>query len=115
MNHHNISNQSFADDTQLYDSSPPDQITATVQHMQKCISDVKQWMTANKLKLNDDNTEALLVASKTKPVPPHSPTSIFVGDSSICFSSKATNLGVTIKKLFIIRRTCFKYMQIGIP
>ena len=51
---HSISNQSFADDTQLYNSCRPDQIDASVQSMQDCISDVKTWMIANKLKLNDD-------------------------------------------------------------
>ena len=38
---HSISNQSFADDTQLHDSCRPDQIDTSVQGMQDCISDVK--------------------------------------------------------------------------
>ena len=59
---HSISNQSFADDAQLYNSCCPDQIDASVQSMQDCISDVKIWMTANKLKLNDGKTESLPIA-----------------------------------------------------
>ena len=35
-----------------------DQIDTSVQSMQDCISDVKTWMTSNKLKLNDDKTES---------------------------------------------------------
>ena len=57
---HSVSKQSFADDTQLLHSCPPDQIHATVLTMQTCTSDVKTWMSQNKLKLNDDKTEALL-------------------------------------------------------
>ena len=60
---HPVANQSFADDTQLYNSRRPDQIDASVQSMQDCTSDVKTWMTAYKLKLNDDKTESLLIAS----------------------------------------------------
>ena len=51
---HSISNQSFADDTQLYNSCRPDQIDVSVQSMENCISDAQTWMPANKLKLNDD-------------------------------------------------------------
>ena len=65
---HSVSNPSFANDTQLLHSCPPDQIHATVLAMQTCISDVKTWMTQNKLKLNDDKTEAFLIKSHTEPV-----------------------------------------------
>ena len=34
--------------------------------MQKCTDDVKTWMTVNKLKLNDDKTEAMIVSSSRK-------------------------------------------------
>ena len=42
---HSISNQYFADDTQVHDSCRPDQIDTSVQSIQDCISDVKTWMT----------------------------------------------------------------------
>ena len=50
---HSVSKQSFSDDAQLLHSCPPDQIHATVLTMQTCTSDVKTWMSQNKLKLND--------------------------------------------------------------
>ena len=34
--------------------------------MQKCIDEVKTWMTVNTLKLNDDTTEAMIVSSGRK-------------------------------------------------
>ena len=95
MESHSLSNQSFADDTQLYSSSSAADIDTTLETIQDCIKDVKQWMTDNKLKLNDDKTEALLFSKKT--VDRNSlPTSIQVCSSQISFSSQARNLGFTM-------------------
>jgi hypothetical protein len=93
---HSVSGQSFADDTQLQDSCASDQIHATIQTMQSCISDVKSWMTNNKLKLNDDKTEALLIKKKNASLTCAIPTSIQVGAAHISFSSCARNLGFAI-------------------
>ena len=82
---HSISNQSFADDTQLYNSCRPDQIDDSVQSMQDCISNVKTWMTANKLKLIDDKTESLLIALNRTHFPNPPPISIHIGNTDIPF------------------------------
>ena len=92
---HSISNQSFGDDTQLYNSCRPDQIDASVQSMQDCISDLMTWMTANKLQLSDDKTESLLIASNRTYFPNPPPTPIHMGNTDISFSSQAKNLGLT--------------------
>ena len=57
----------YADDTQLYLSFSPD--TATNQTdaviaMERCISDIRTWMLTDKLKLNDDKTEFMLIGTK---------------------------------------------------
>ena len=96
VHQHFISNQSFADDTQLQDSCRPDQIDTSVQGMQDCISDVKTWMTSNKLKLNDDKTECLLIVSNRTSLPKPHPTTIHIGDTDILFSLQSNNLGVTL-------------------
>ena len=64
--------------------------------MQDCVSDVKTWMTANKLKLNDDKTESLLIASNWSYFPNPLPTLIHTGNTDIPFSSQAKYLGVTL-------------------
>ena len=56
-----VPSQSFADDTQLLQSCPLGQIHATVLTMQPFISDVTTWMTQNKLKVNDDMTQVVLI------------------------------------------------------
>ena len=60
---HSIIHHSFADDLQLQMSAPPDRISELLHSMQSCINDVKASETANMLKLNDNKTELMLVAS----------------------------------------------------
>ena len=84
---HSVSNQSFADDTQLLHSCPPDQIHATVLTMQTRISDVKTWMTPDKLKLDDDKTEAVLIKSNRTTFPDAQPTSLRVGSADSPFTT----------------------------
>ena len=93
---HSISSHFFSDDTQLLDSCHPDQIEATVRSMQDCISEVKLWMDCNKLKLNDEKTESLLIKSDRAKFPDPAPTSVRVGNSVIPFATHAKNLGFTI-------------------
>uniref|UniRef100_A0A803TNY3 Reverse transcriptase domain-containing protein n=1 Tax=Anolis carolinensis TaxID=28377 RepID=A0A803TNY3_ANOCA len=54
----------YADDTQLYYSFPPNSKEAA-QTLNQCLAAVSNWMRANKLKLNPDKTEALLVSCGT--------------------------------------------------
>ena len=57
----------YADDTQLYLSFCPD--TATNQTdaviaMERCMLDIRTWMLTDKLKLNDDKTEFMLIGTR---------------------------------------------------
>ena len=82
---HSIKHHSFADDLQLQMSAPPDGISELLHSMQSCISDVKAWATANMLKLNDNKTELMLVASKGTKHLHNLPTSITIGNAKIPF------------------------------
>ena len=53
-------------------------------------------MDCNKLKLNDDKTESILIKSDSIMLPDSASTSIRVGNSDIPFTSHARNLGITI-------------------
>ena len=59
-------------------------------------TDIRQWMAANKLKLNDDKTEVLLVKTKQRKIPDTAPQNLRIGNANISFSKSARNLGVTI-------------------
>ena len=118
---HSISNQAFADETQLHDSCRPDQINTSVQSMQDCISDVKTLMTSNKLKRNDDKTECMLIVSSRTSLPNPYPTSIHIGETDILFFFQAKNLGVTLTNNLsmekhvtnICRSACIEIRRIG--
>ena len=60
---HSIIHHSFADDLQLQMSAPHDKISELLHSMQSCISDIKAWATANMLRLDDNQTELMLVTS----------------------------------------------------
>ena len=60
---HSILHHLYADDSQLQKSAPSHQIPDRFPSMQKCNDDIKSWMTLNKLKLNDEKSEAMIVSS----------------------------------------------------
>ena len=57
----------YADDTQLYlsfqSNSEADQVEA-VNAMERCIASIGNWMKLDKLKLNSDKTEIILIGTK---------------------------------------------------
>ena len=53
----------YADDTQVYIILDEAERSSLIPKIEKCISDIKLWSTANDLKLNDDNTEVLHITS----------------------------------------------------
>ena len=90
---HNVNYHMYADDTQLYLSIEPPNISVLINNLEKCISDVKVWMLNNKLKLNDDKTESLLCNPKSFDI---LIDKINIGDESVSFVNVARNLGVMI-------------------
>lgn len=62
---HGISFHCYADDTQLYISTKPDE-TSELSKLTECIKDIKNWMTNNFLLLNSDKTELLLIGPKSR-------------------------------------------------
>ena len=55
----------YADDTQLYIEFNPlsQSIDLIEERIVDCLTEIKEWMTANKLKLNSDKTEVLIASS----------------------------------------------------
>jgi len=61
--------------------------------METCISDVKQWMTSDKLMLNDDKTEFIVIASRHL-LKMAAVNTIRVGDCDVSKVSVVRNSGV---------------------
>ena len=83
----------YADDTQLYLSIEPANVNDLIFSLEQCIEDVKTWMHVNKLKLNDDKTEAVLINPKKYNI---ENDHILIGEEKVEFANAAKNLGVFI-------------------
>ena len=66
INQHDMKHHFYADDSQLQNSSTPENITSLFAEASSCYADIQNWMTQNKLQLNGDKTEAMLVGTKNK-------------------------------------------------
>ena len=85
----------YADDTQLYLSFKPGSNVsqvAAVEAMENCISDIRAWMLHDKLMINDDKTEFLIIGTKQQ-LAKLSVDSLKIGSTSIVPSTSVRNLG----------------------
>ena len=64
--HTNQYQTKFLDDTQLFYSALPADFGTLTKQTEMCVKHVKAWMDSNKLKLNDDKTEALVVSTRSR-------------------------------------------------
>ena len=86
----------YADDSQVYISFSPNnraEQLPVVRNMEDCIRDIRFWMLNNDLKLNDDKTEFLIIATAQQLEKLLDNISIRVGDSDIHSVPIARNLG----------------------
>ena len=93
---HQLNFHLYADDTQLYvnfELSDDDNKLSSLNKIENCISEVRMWMNANFLKINEDKTVALVHASRNNQAK-HNITAIKIGDCDITPSPSARNIGV---------------------
>ena len=97
---HGITDQKYADDEQLIMSFKPgnaDDEKSSLAKMENCITDIRDFLSKNKLVNNSDKTEFILFGSKhnLKQVSVHS---INVGNAKINIVDQVKNLGVIMDK-----------------
>ena len=56
-----LSSHMYADDNQDYVHCTADNIEAAVTKLQSCFAETSKWISANRLKLNADKTEVMLL------------------------------------------------------
>ena len=61
---HAIPHHLYADDSQLYISFSSGNSAAALSGLQSCLVSVQSWMSTNKLNLNPDKTEFLLIGNE---------------------------------------------------
>ena len=89
----------YADDTQVYKSFDLDDCLSSILCVEKCVSDVKTWMTSNTLQMNEDKTDVLLVTAKQIVNLQHLPEFMNINGTCIKFSPSVRNLGVTLDSI----------------
>ena len=60
---HGVSIHMYADDTQLYITCSIDKLDEYLAKLKDCLSDIKEWMVQNHLKMNDSKTEVIIICS----------------------------------------------------
>ncbi len=97
---YNMDYHCYADDTQIYmgfNARHEEDQKVAVNKMEKCIRAVKDFMNKNKLKLNDEKTEFVLIGTKYW-MNKLKFNEIMVGETKITATEKARNLGVVFDK-----------------
>lgn len=56
----------YADDTQIYIDLSSDDVPAALSELKDCLSHIQSWMNKNKLKLNPDKTEFMIIGTETQ-------------------------------------------------
>ena len=117
---HGIGYHIYADDTQVYISFKSKEPLESLEKLNSCISDIRVWMIKQKLKINDEKTEFIILRSPLLRTDLSS-VPINVCDSQILSSRKACNLGVVFDDCLslnahisaICRSTRFHLRNIG--
>ena len=84
--------------------------------MRFCIDDLKNWMTDNKLKLNDDKREVMIISSSRMSTALSIPDSFDVGNASVRFSDTITldsHLSLNIYVFNLVRIDNFELRRIS--
>jgi hypothetical protein len=100
---HSLNFHQYADDNQLYLSFSQSDTSHSIDIMENAVLDIKSWMTQNKLKLNDEKTEVLLIRSKFSRLP-RPIDEIFIGSSIIELAESARNIGVIFDQHFTFKK-----------
>ncbi len=114
---HDMNFHTYADDTQIYVAFEPEETETTMQNLELCISKIRMWMVANKLKLNDDKSEFILISS------PHNKKkfddlSLHIGTEVVDVTNSVRNLGVMMDSVFNMEdhitsvcRSCYFHLR----
>ena len=95
LEHHLPDVHAYADDTQLYISFKPDsgaEQSKALTALENGIDDIKRWMLADKLKLNDDKTDFIIIGTRQR-FKKVTFNTLRVSNTQVTSLSQAKNLG----------------------
>ena len=92
-----VSFHSYADDTQIYVPFTPGVDEDEVfDRLVKCVHEVRIWMAANFLKLNDDKTDYIVIGNRCL-LSKSKHRDLIVGDDRVSASSSVKNIGALLE------------------
>ncbi len=112
---HGLEYMFYADDTQLWlpvNTKDPAHIQSCLKQITLCLTDIFNWMTRNKLKINPSKTELMLITSPFSNTPIPSIT-VTINDTVITSSTSVRNLGIIFDNNFSLHRQISKTLQTG--
>ena len=97
---HGLSHHSYADDMHLYMTMDHSNNNwrDSLARIQLWVSEIREWMNQNMLKLNDDKTELMVFTSKYKQ-DLYNDLSITISDTVVYCSSQVKDLGVIFDRV----------------
>lgn len=110
---YNFNYHLYADDTQLYKSFDFIEINTVTNDLKNCLHEVASWMSGNKLKLNEEKTEIMVIGTplRTNSV---NLNSLVIFDQNLNLSESFRNLGIIMDKnltldkhISNIRKVCY--------
>ena len=118
IRHHQLDFNTFADDSQLYVSfkiiDPTDEKAALGPntHTGMCERNKKAWLNHNRLHLNDNKTEVLVITTPSSANKP-TVTDVIVGDSIIRPTAVARNIEVMFDNELSLKYQVSKLCQVA--
>lgn len=104
----------YADDTQIYISFSTPDCTEALDHLSAVLEKVRRWFAANRLSLNPDKTEFIIIGSNQQRTKLAADTvSITVGNACIAPSNCVRNLGVMFDEELNMKNHVSKVCQVS--
>lgn len=103
---HEIDYHCYADDSQIYIViEPRSNISDISAKLSSCLSDIREWMCSNLLKLNQEKTELMVFTPRTR-VHELKEFSLTFGGNIICNAQYVKNLGVYFDRTLNMEKQC---------
>jgi len=93
---HCVSQQQYADDTQLYIALSPNDSSTSIVNLELCLNDLYYWCCLNGLALNPDKTDSILLGTRQRANSYTDIATVKVADTSAVLKNKIKILGVTL-------------------